>query len=173
MRQRIKLILDVRVLTAVMLGFTTLVSAFTSSIFSTATRVVAAQYHVSTEVGLLGLSFYVLGFALGPLFWAPLSELRGRRLPIVLSMFGFSIFQVAVAAAKDLQTILLCRLWGGIFGACPLAVVAAVFSDMFDNRTRGLAITVFSMTVFTGPLLAPFIGGFIVESYLGWRWTEW
>jgi len=96
-----------------MLGFTTLVSAFTSSIFSTATRTIAVQYHVSTEVGLLGLSFYVLGFALGPLFWAPLSELRGRRLPLILSMFGFSIFQVAVAAAKDLQTILLCRLWGG------------------------------------------------------------
>jgi MFS transporter, DHA1 family, multidrug resistance protein len=61
----------------------------------------------------------------------------------------------------------------GIFGACPLAVVGAVFSDMFDNRTRGLALTLFSMTVFTGPLLAPFIGGFIVESHLGWRWTEW
>jgi DHA1 family multidrug resistance protein-like MFS transporter len=100
-------------LTAVMLGYTTLVSAFTSSIFSTATRTVAAQYHVSTEVGLLGLSLYVLGFALGPTFWAPLSELRGRRLPIVLSMFGFSIFQVGVAAAKDLQTIFLCRFWGG------------------------------------------------------------
>ncbi|KAG0652457.1 putative transporter [Hyphodiscus hymeniophilus] len=162
-----------KILTAVILGYTTLVSAFTSSIFSTATRVVAVQYHVSTEVGILGLSFYVLGFALGPLFWAPFSELQGRRLPIVIGMFGFSIFQIAVAAAKDLQTVLLCRLWGGIFGACPLAVVAAVFSDMFDNRTRGLAITVFSMTVFTGPLLAPFIGGFIVESSLGWRWTEW
>jgi DHA1 family multidrug resistance protein-like MFS transporter len=162
-----------KIFTALMLGYTTLVSAFTSSIFSTATRTVAAQYHVSTEVGLLGLSFYVLGFAIGPTFWAPLSELRGRRLPLVISMFGFSIFQVAVASAKDLQTILLCRFWGGIFGACPLAVVAAVFSDMFDNRTRGLAITLFSMTVFTGPLLAPFIGGFIVDSYLGWRWTEW
>jgi DHA1 family multidrug resistance protein-like MFS transporter len=96
-----------------MLGYTTLVSAFTSSIFSTATRTVAAQYDVSTEVGLLGLSFYVLGFAFGPILWAPLSELRGRRLPLVLSMFGFSIFQVAVASAKDLQTILLCRFWGG------------------------------------------------------------
>ncbi|KAI9643791.1 hypothetical protein NHQ30_007141 [Ciborinia camelliae] len=156
-----------------MLAYTTLVSAFTSSIFSTATRTIAAQYHVSTEVGILGLSFYVLGFAVGPILWAPLSELKGRRLPIVLSMFGFSIFQVAVASAKDLQTILICRFWGGIFGAAPLAVVAAVFSDMFDNKTRGLAITVFSMTVFTGPLLAPFIGGFIVESHLGWRWTEW
>jgi len=96
-----------------MLGYTTLVSAFTSSIFSTATRTVAEQYNVSTEVGILGLSLYVLGFALGPVFWAPLSELRGRRLPLVISMFGFSIFQVAVAAGKDLQTILLCRFWGG------------------------------------------------------------
>ncbi|EPE29515.1 MFS general substrate transporter [Glarea lozoyensis ATCC 20868] len=162
-----------KVLTAIMLGYTTLVSAFTSSIFSTATTTVAAQFNVSSEVGLLGLSFYVLGFALGPVFWAPLSELKGRRLPLVISMFGFSIFQIGVAAGKDLQTILLCRFWGGIFGAAPLAVVAAVFSDMFDNKTRGLAITVFSMTVFTGPLLAPFIGGFIVNSYLGWRWTEW
>lgn len=156
-----------------MLGYTTLVSAFTSSIFSSATRAIATQFDVSTEVGLLGLSLYVLGFATGPTIWAPLSELRGRRLPIVLSMFGFSIFQLGVASAKDLQTIMLCRFWGGFFGASPLAVVAAVFSDMFDNKTRGLAITVFSMTVFTGPLLAPFIGGFIVESYLGWRWTEW
>jgi DHA1 family multidrug resistance protein-like MFS transporter len=98
-----------------MLGYTTLVSAFTSSIFSTATRVVAAQFHVSTEVGTLGLSFYVLGFALGPLFWAPFSELKGRRMPIVIGMFGFCIFQIAVAAAKDLQTILLCRLFGGMF----------------------------------------------------------
>jgi DHA1 family multidrug resistance protein-like MFS transporter len=35
-----------------------------------------------------------------------------------------------------------------------------------------MAITIFSMTVFTGPLLAPFIGGYIVVSDLGWRWTE-
>jgi DHA1 family multidrug resistance protein-like MFS transporter len=162
-----------KLLTGAMLGFTTLLSAFASSIFSAATQAVATEFHVSTEVGILGLSLYVLGFATGPTLWAPLSELKGRRLAIVISMFGFSIFQVAVAAAKDLQTVLICRFWGGFFGASPLAVVGAVFSDMFDNRQRGLAITVFSMTVFSGPLLAPFIGGFIVDSYLGWRWTEW
>ena len=180
-----------RIFLAIILGYTTLVSAFTSSIFSAATAAVAKEFHVSTEVGILGLSLYVLGFATGPILWAPLSELRGRRLPLLIGMFGFSIFQVAVATAKDLQTVLLCRFFGGLFGACPLAVVAAVFSDMFDNRTRGLAITVFSMTVFSGPLLAPFIGGFItmvrrpislrpnpiivltiLQSYLGWRWTE-
>lgn len=42
---------------------------------------------------------------------------------------------------------------------------------MFNNRQRGLAITVFSMVVFAGPLLAPFIGGFL-DMNVGWRWTE-
>jgi DHA1 family multidrug resistance protein-like MFS transporter len=149
-----------------------MVSAFGSSIFSAATKAVGAAYGVSAEVGLLGVSLYVLGFAFGPTLWAPLSELKGRRLPLVIAMFGFSIFSIATATAKDLQTILICRFFGGFFGACPLAVVAAVFSDMFDNRTRGIAITLFSMAVFTGPLLAPFIGGFIVTSKLHWRWTE-
>ncbi|KAF2264561.1 major facilitator superfamily [Lojkania enalia] len=161
-----------KIYTAAILGFTTLTSAFGSSIFSAATRVVAEIYDVGTTVGVLGTSFYVLGFATGPIFWAPLSELKGRRLPLVVASFGFSIFNIAVATGKDLQTILICRFWAGFFGACPLTCVAAVFSDMFNNRTRGMAITIFSMTVFTGPLLAPFIGGFIVMSYLGWRWTE-
>ncbi|KAK7921199.1 hypothetical protein PG985_009221 [Apiospora marii] len=160
-----------KLLTAAMLGYTTMTAAFGSSIFSAATKPVAKLFGVSAEVGILGVSLYVLGFAFGPTLWAPLSELKGRRLPIVTAMFGFSIFCIACATAKDLQTLLICRFFAGFFGACPLAVVAAVFSDMFDNATRGVAITIFSMCVFTGPLLAPFVGGFIVESYLGWRWT--
>ncbi|KAK1242492.1 hypothetical protein MKX08_005304 [Trichoderma sp. CBMAI-0020] len=161
-----------KLLTSAMLAYTTVVSTFTSSIFSSATSAVAKKFDVGLEVGVLGTSFYVLGFAFGPSLWAPLSELKGRRLPIVLSIFGFSLFTIATATAKDIQTILICRFFAGFFGSCPLAVVAAVFSDMFDNRTRGTAIAIFSMTVFTGPMLAPFIGGFIVTSYLGWRWTE-
>lgn len=74
--------------------------------------------------------------------------------------------------AKDSQTVFIGRFFAGFFGACPLTCVGAVFADMFSNRQRGMAITVFSMTVFSGPLLAPFIGGFITSSYLGWRWTE-
>lgn len=102
---------------------------------------VATKFGVSTEVGVLGVSLYVLGFATGPLVWAPASELYGRRIPLIIGSFGFSIFQIGVAVAKDLQTVMLCRFFGGFFGACPLTVVAAVFSDMFDNRTRGVAVS--------------------------------
>lgn len=157
---------------AITLGYVTLVAAFGSSIFSTATATVASQFNISREVGILGVSLYVLGFATGPMLWAPYSELYGRKTPLLISSFGFSIFNIAVAVAKDAQTIFICRFFGGFFGACPLTCVGAVFADMFSNRQRGLAITVFSMTVFSGPLLAPFIGGFIVQSSLGWRFTE-
>lgn len=101
-----------------------------------------------------------------------MSELKGRRLPLILGIFGFSIFQIAVAVAKDAQTVLICRFWGGFFASCPLAVVGAVFADVFTQETRVSAIAVFSMAVFSGPLIAPIAGGFITESYLGWRWTE-
>lgn len=160
-----------KILTAVILSWTTLNSTFTSSIYSAAISTVAHEFSVSREVSTLGLSLYVLGFAMGPVVWAPFSELKGRRLPLLLSMFGFTIFQFAVATAENLQTIMLCRFFGGFFGACPLAVVAAVLADIYDNRVRGLAIVVFAMTVFTGPLIASTVGGFIVQS-LGWRWTE-
>lgn len=54
-----------KVLTAAMLGYTTMTSSFASSIFSAATSSVAKEYHVSMEVGVLGVSFFVLGFAFG------------------------------------------------------------------------------------------------------------
>ncbi|KAF2401124.1 major facilitator superfamily [Trichodelitschia bisporula] len=161
-----------KIITAAILGYWTFVAAFSSSLFSPATRPVAAKFGVSGEVGILGVSLYVLGFATGPMLWAPLSELKGRRLPLLIASFGFTCFAFMVATAKDLQTVIICRFFGGFFGAAPLTIVAAVFSDMFNNQSRGMAITIFAIATFTGPLCAPFIGGFIIMNpNMGWRWT--
>lgn len=126
-----------KLLTAAMLGFTTLTAAFGSSIFSAATRVIATQYHVGTTVGVLGTSFYVLGFATGPILWAPFSELKGRRLPLVIASFGFSVFSIGVATGKDLQTILICRFFSGFFGACPLTVslIVVLYRSMLIHHS--------------------------------------
>ncbi|KAG9185795.1 MFS general substrate transporter [Alternaria panax] len=153
------------------LAFDALTATMGSSIFSPATGAVSQQFGVANVVGTLGTSLFVFGYAFGPLMWAPFSELYGRKPPLIIAAFGFAIFSIAVAVAKDLQTILICRFFAGLFGSSPLAIVAAVFADMFDNRLRGLAVAFFSATVFMGPLLAPFIGGFITQSDLGWRWT--
>lgn len=48
-----------------------------------------------------------------------MSEAFGRRLPLLVAAFGFSMFVIAVAVAEDLQTVMIYRFFGGLFGSCP------------------------------------------------------
>lgn len=113
----------------------------------------------------------MLGFASGPVIWAPGSELMGRRWPLFLGIFGSSIFTIGCAAARDIQTLVICRFFAGLFGASPLCVVPAILADLYDSTYRGMAISIYAVTVFGGPFLAPIIGEFVAASYLGWRGT--
>ncbi|KAH8429433.1 MFS transporter [Aspergillus melleus] len=146
---------------------------FASSVFSTATVVTAKEFNVSTEVMTLGTSLVVFGFALGPLMWSPLSELYGRRLPLFFGYAVFAIFQIPVAVAQNLQTIMICRFLMGVFGCSPLAVVGGAMADFWNPIDRAVAIAMFSAATFVGPVLGPIVGGFITDSHLGWRWTAW
>lgn len=128
---------------------------FASSVFSTATMVTAKEFGVSTEVMILGTSLTVFGFAVGPLCWAPLSELYGRRLPLFLGYAIFAIFQIPVAVAQNLQTIMVCRFFVGVFGCSPLAVVGGAMADIWNPVDRAVAIAMFSAATFLGPVLGP------------------
>ncbi|EDO15768.1 hypothetical protein Kpol_478p3 [Vanderwaltozyma polyspora DSM 70294] len=142
-----------------------------SSIFGSGVLQLNEEFHVITVVSVLGITLYVLGFAASPIIYAPLSELYGRKGVIILSAFGFSVFQFAVAVSKDFQSIMICRFFGGLIGAAPMAVVPACFADMFDTNMRGKAIALFSLGVFVGPILGPVMGSYIVQ-HTTWRWLE-
>jgi DHA1 family multidrug resistance protein-like MFS transporter len=129
------------------------------------------EFGVGQEVLQLGTSLYLVGYAFGPIIFAPMSELYGRRLPIIGAAFAFGVFNIGVAIAKDIQTVMVCRFFIGLMGSAPLTIVAAIFSDMYSNHYRGAAVATFGATVICGPLLAPSTGGFIAKSYLGWRFT--
>lgn len=156
---------------SVVLAYSTFVSSFASAIFSSAISEISPHFHISSEVAILGVTLYVLGFASGPTVWAPASELKGRRWPICAGVFGYAIFTIGTATCKDVQTLMLTRFFAGFFAASPIAIVPAVFADIYSNQMRGVAIAMFAMAVFVGPFASPFTGGFITMSYLGWRWT--
>lgn len=160
-----------RVSHSAILTYSTFVSSFASAIFSSTVGSISGQFGISTEVATLGVTLYVLGFASGPTLWAPASELSGRRWPITIGLFGYSIFTIGTATAKDVQTLMLTRFFAGFFAASPLSIVPGTFADLFNNRYRGVAIAIFAMAVFVGPFASPFTGGFITMSYLGWRWA--
>lgn len=62
----------------------TLCIAFVSSSYSAAVQDVMLDFPgTTTEEGIAGLSLYVLGFGIGPLIWAPVSEIWGRNVAFV------------------------------------------------------------------------------------------
>lgn len=150
----------------------TFMTTFTSAIFSTAVEPTSKQFHMSTEVMTLGTSLFLLGFGFGPIIWGPLSELYGRRLPLYIGTLGMCLFQVGVSVALNVYTIMICRFFAGLFGSAPLAVVGGSLADFWDPVARGVTVGIYTMFTFIGPVAAPIVGGYIVESYLGWRWTE-
>ncbi|KAL6927471.1 hypothetical protein ACO0SA_003769 [Hanseniaspora valbyensis] len=142
-----------------------------SSNFAACVTQICEEFNVAQVVGILGITLYVLGFAFGPVVYGPLSELYGRRNLLIISSFGFTLFQFAVATGENLQTIMICRFFAGCVGAAPLAVIPAAMSDMFDNYTRGKVIAVFSLTVFLGPILTPVYTSYITQ-HTTWRWVQ-
>lgn len=63
-----------KLITTLLYGLTTMGSTWASSVYSPAVNQISEQYGVAEEVGILGVSFLLMGFGLGPLLWAPLSE---------------------------------------------------------------------------------------------------
>ncbi|KAL4804548.1 bicyclomycin resistance protein [Aspergillus unguis] len=152
-------------------AFATFVISLTSSAYSGSMQKVIDEFDVGREVATLGLSLFVLGFALGPLLWAPLSETIGRQVPFLLSFLILAAFSAGCAGAQNIQTLLILRFFGGVSGSAPLTNAGGVISDMFAARQRGLAMLLFASTPYIGPALGPLVGGFLGMN-AGWRWVE-
>ncbi|KAJ3500367.1 hypothetical protein NM208_g17160 [Fusarium decemcellulare] len=149
----------------------TLAVAFVSTAYSGGLTSILMDFHVSTEVVILGISMFVLGFAIGPLFWAPLSELYGRQIPFFFSYMALTAFSAGAAGAPTMAALIVLRFFAGAFGSSPLTNAGGVIADMFDARERGLATALFAMAPFLGPTIGPIAGGFLGE-HSGWRWVE-
>lgn len=147
-------------------------STWASSVYSPAINQISEQFNVGTEVSLLGLSVLLYGFSIGPLLWAPLSEIFGRKPAVLIPYFLAAVFSFGTATAKDIQTIIITRFFAGLFGSAPITNTGGVLGDIWAPTQRGPAIVGYAFAVIGGPVLGPIVGGAVVQSYLRWRWTE-
>ncbi|KAJ5098085.1 bicyclomycin resistance protein [Penicillium argentinense] len=150
---------------------TTLIVSLASSAYSGSIDEVISDFNVSTQVATLGLSLYVLGFAIGPLLWAPVGEVWGRQVTFFFSMFALAAFLAGCAGAQNIWTLCILRFFAGSVGSSPFSNAGGTISDLFTARQRGLALSLYAAAPFLGPSLGPIIGGFLGMK-AGWRWVE-
>ncbi|KAI5481453.1 20S proteasome subunit beta 7 [Pseudohyphozyma bogoriensis] len=141
-------------LTAVVAVYTFCV-ALASSAYSGAGVSIIETFKVSNTIYILGISLFVLGFALGPLIWAPVGEVMGRRNTFIATCFLFTAFNAGAAASQNIETLIVLRFLGGMFSSSCLAK-----SLMPVNGVSGWL-----------PSLGPIVGGFLSDA-AGFRWVE-
>jgi hypothetical protein len=161
-----------KVVTTILYGLTTLGASFASAVYAPCIRKVHEDFEVDLEIARLGIALLLFGFGLGPMLWAPLSELEGRKQVVLGPIAIAAMFAVGSGAAKDIQTLLITRFFTGFFSSAPMCITGGVLKDMWSPRDRGVAMVGYGLSVLVGPLLGPLVGGAIVQSTLGWRWTQ-
>ena len=155
------------------LGMLAFAGSLGSSIILPAESLIAEEFNVSREVTVLCISLYVLGFALGPCLWAPLSEVHGRKVSILPAVFVLGLFSVGTGTSQSAASVFVTRFFSGVFGSAPISNVAAALGDMYEPGARGTAVTFYAVAVVGGPTIGPVVGAALaVNPNLGWRWTE-
>ncbi|KAK7747230.1 hypothetical protein SLS53_001483 [Cytospora paraplurivora] len=143
-----------------LLSAITLLTPFASSILSPGISSLMIEFGETSEImGALTVSIYLLGYVVGPMFLAPLSEIYGRRPVLTVANFFFCLWQIGCALAPNISALIVFRFFAGVGGAGCLTLGGAVIGDVFGPEQRG-------------PVVGPLIGGFIAET-IGWRWDFW
>ena len=126
-----------RLLIVNFLGVATLTLSYNSSAYTTSIPDIQSNLGASLIQGYLGLSLYVVGFAVGPLLHGPLSEVFGRRIVYIVSYVIFAAFSIGVAFADSVTALLICRFGAGCAGVSSLNNAMASIGDVTLPRERG------------------------------------
>lgn len=128
----------------------TMAVAFVSSAYSGGIKQTIEEFNCTQEVATLGVSLFVLGFAIGPLLWAPLSEVYGRQVLFIGTYGALTAFNAGAAGSQNIWTLLILRFFAGAFGSSPLTNAGGVIADIFPARQRGIAMSIFAVSPFLG-----------------------
>jgi len=128
----------------------TFITPFASSILAPGITGLNEEFHNTNEiVGAMTVSIYLLGYVIGPLFLAPLSEIYGRRPVLTATNIFFCCWQIGCALAPDIESLIVFRFFSGIGGAGCLTLGAGVIADVFRTDERGFAMGIYTL----GPLI--------------------
>ena len=155
------------------LSILTFLTPLASSMFAPGVPQLMKEFGTDNDLlATFVVSVYILGWALGPLIIAPMSELYGRVPVYHICNIGYICFTVACALANSMTMLIVFRFLQGCWSVAPLTIGAGSLSDMVAPQHRGAAMSLWSVGPLLGPVAGPIAGGFLSEAK-GWRWIFW
>ncbi|KAK8034306.1 hypothetical protein PG993_009301 [Apiospora rasikravindrae] len=157
-----------------LLGYVTLASSLTATIYFPLIELLSAQYATSVQGINLTITLYVVFQAVSPALFAPLSDSFGRR-PVLLATFavycaaglGLALNRASYAA------LLVLRGLQSLGGSAVLSLAYGVVADVVASAERGRMLGPLMAATNLGPCMGPLLGGVIAWETRRPDWCFW
>lgn len=149
-----------------MLFFLVIISAFppfTMDLYLPALPQMMDVFNTSQTMVNLTLSLYFVIYALGLLFWGPLSDKYGRKPILLLGIAVYSIASVLCAFATDIEHLIVYRIIQAFGGSAVTVVATAIVKDLYEGREREKIMATIMSLVIIAPMIAPVLGAFLLK----------
>jgi multidrug resistance protein len=143
-------------------------SGFATDIYIPSLPTMAAELNVSSIQVQLTLTLFLISYGVTQLFIGSVVDSFGRYNLGIVSLVLFAIASVVIANSNNIYVICLMRVLHGITVGGIVVSKRAYFIDLFTGEKLKHYLSMFSIIWSTGPIVAPFLGGYLQTAY-GWK----
>jgi len=122
----------------------------------------------STSVAQLSITACLLGMAIGQLLLGPLSDQKGRRMPLIISLIIYCLSSILCASAPSVWILILLRFIQGLSGAGGMVISRAIVRDLYSGVELTKFFSLLMLINGAAPILAPVVGGQLLQ-FTSWR----
>ncbi|MEK5434876.1 MULTISPECIES: multidrug effflux MFS transporter [Paenibacillus] len=144
---------------AVILGSITTIGPLSIDMYLPALPTLVSDFGTTAALVQLSLTFFLLGLASGQLVAGPLSDVYGRRRPLLIGMFIYAVSSVLCAFSPSIGLLIVLRFIQGLAGSVGVVVSRAAVRDLYSGSELTKFFSLLMIVNGLGPILAPVIGG--------------
>lgn len=151
-----------------LLGSLTAFGPLSMDMYLPALPFLALDLQTTASLTQVSLTACLIGLAAGQLVFGPLSDIRGRRKPLIFTLISYAIVSVLAAFSPNIWVFIFLRFIQGFTGAAGIVIARASASDMYSGTELTKFMALLSLVLGAAPILAPISGGFIL-SFAPWN----
>ncbi|SMQ78508.1 MFS transporter, DHA1 family, bicyclomycin/chloramphenicol resistance protein [Bacillus sp. OV166] len=157
-----------RIQLAILLGSLGLLGPFTIDTYLPSFPTIVKDFHTTASLVQISLTSCLLGLGLGQLIIGPLSDVKGRRQPLLIFITLYLLASITCALAPNIYFLIIARLVQGFAAAGGLVISRAIVRDLFSGRELTKFFTMMVLVGNLGPIVAPIAGGGIL-AFTNWH----
>lgn len=147
----------------ILLGMLTAIGPLSMDMYLPALPIVTTDLETTASLAQLSLTACLIGLAVGQLIFGPLSDIKGRKSPLLYTLGIYALVSVFCAFTENIWIFIALRFIQGFTGAAGIVIARAAARDMYAGKELTKAFALLALVNGAAPILAPISGGFVLN----------